>query len=37
VHTLDLDKICEARLKMPLRRDEDVALTIRELARQQAT
>jgi predicted amidohydrolase len=33
VHTLDLNKIREARLKMPLRRDEDVAFTIRELAR----
>ncbi|MCI0695582.1 hypothetical protein L0337_26705 [candidate division KSB1 bacterium] len=36
IHTLDLEKIREARLKMPLRRDEDVALTIRELARHHA-
>lgn len=33
IHTLDLDKIREARIKMPLRRDEDVAFTMRELAR----
>lgn len=33
IHTLDLDKIRGARLKMPLRRDEDTALTLRELAR----
>ena len=33
VHTLELDKIRQARLKTPLRRDEDVSLTIRELAR----
>jgi predicted amidohydrolase len=33
IHTLDLDKIRAARLKMPLRRDEDTALTQRELAR----
>jgi predicted amidohydrolase len=34
IHTLDLEKIREARLKMPLRRDENVALTVRELIRQ---
>jgi predicted amidohydrolase len=33
IHTLDLDKIREARIKMPLRRGEDPALTLRELAR----
>ncbi len=33
VHTLDLNKIRAARLQMPLRRDEDMALTQRELAR----
>lgn len=33
IHTLDLDKIREARIKMPLRRDEDIALTLRELSR----
>jgi predicted amidohydrolase len=33
VHTLDLDKIRAARIKMPLRRDEDMGLTLRELAR----
>lgn len=35
IHTLDLEKIRAARLKMPLRRDEDVALTLRELAKHQ--
>jgi predicted amidohydrolase len=33
VHTIDLNKIREARIKMPLRRDEDIPLTHRELAR----
>jgi predicted amidohydrolase len=33
IHTLDLDKIRVARIKMPLRRDEDLALTQRELTR----
>jgi predicted amidohydrolase len=33
VHTLALDRIRAARIKMPLRRDEDMALTLRELAR----
>jgi predicted amidohydrolase len=33
IHTLDLEKIREARLQMPLRRDEDIALTRRELFR----
>jgi len=33
IHTLELDKIREVRIKMPLRRDEDVAFTIRELVR----
>lgn len=33
IHALDLDKIREAQIKMPLRRDEDVALTLRELSR----
>jgi len=33
VHTIDLNKIRAARINMPLRRDEDMALTIRELTR----
>jgi predicted amidohydrolase len=33
VHALDLNKIRQARLKMPLRRDEDISLTRRELKR----
>ncbi|MGH7599877.1 MAG: nitrilase-related carbon-nitrogen hydrolase [bacterium] len=33
IHTLDLEKIREARLKMPLRRDEDIVLIQRELSR----
>jgi len=33
IHSIDLAKIRAARLKMPLRRDEDIALTIRELLR----
>jgi len=33
IHTIDLNKIREARIKMPLRRDEDIPLTRRELAR----
>jgi predicted amidohydrolase len=37
MHRLDLNKIREARLKMPLRRDEDVALTVRELSRHSVT
>lgn len=35
IHTLELDKIRAARLQMPLRRDEDLALIQRELARLQ--
>ena len=35
IHTLDLEKIRAARLKMPLRRDEDVALTLRALVKHQ--
>jgi len=35
IHSFDLDKIRAARLQMPLRRDEDLALTMRELARLQ--
>jgi predicted amidohydrolase len=35
LHALDLDKIRAARLQMPLRRDEDLALMRRELARLQ--
>lgn len=35
IHALDLEKIRAARVKMPLRRDEDIALTRRELARLQ--
>jgi len=33
IHSLDLNKIREARLRMPLLRDEDIPLTLRELAR----
>jgi predicted amidohydrolase len=33
IHTLELDKIRAARLQMPLRRDEDLALAMRELTR----
>jgi predicted amidohydrolase len=33
IHTVDLEKIRKARLQLPLRRDEDVSLTLRELAR----
>lgn len=33
VHTIDTDKIRQARLALPLRRDEDVHLTLRNLAR----
>ncbi|MDZ7363112.1 MAG: carbon-nitrogen hydrolase [candidate division KSB1 bacterium] len=33
IHTIDLNKIREARIKMPLRRDEDISLLRRELAR----
>jgi len=35
IHTLDPEKIRAARLQMPLRRDEDIALTMRELTRLQ--
>jgi prepilin-type processing-associated H-X9-DG protein len=35
VHSLDLEKIRAARMEMPLLRDEDIALTRRELARLQ--
>ena len=35
IHSLDLDKVRMARLQMPLRRDEDLALTMRELTRLQ--
>ncbi|MDZ7291390.1 MAG: carbon-nitrogen hydrolase [candidate division KSB1 bacterium] len=33
IHELDFEKIRQARLEMPLRRDEDLALTLRELVR----
>ncbi len=33
IHSLELDKVRTARLQMPLRRDEDLALTMRELTR----
>jgi predicted amidohydrolase len=33
IHPIDLNKIREARIKMPLRRDEDIPLLRRELAR----
>lgn len=32
IHTIDTDKIRQARLALPLRRDEDVYLTLRNLA-----
>jgi len=35
IHAIDSNKIREARIKMPLRRDEDIPLTRRELARLQ--
>lgn len=35
IHALDLDRVRTARLQMPLRRDEDLALTMRELTRLQ--
>jgi len=35
IHSLAFDKIRAARLQMPLRRDEDMALTMRELTRLQ--
>lgn len=35
IHALDLDRVRAARLQMPLRRDEDLALTMRELTRLQ--
>jgi len=35
VHTLALEQVRTARLQMPLRRDEDLALTMRELTRLQ--
>lgn len=35
IHALDLNRVRTARLQMPLRRDEDLALTMRELTRLQ--